>query len=71
MRLIDIESEIKELIEIDIEKPIVYQKIYDLVYFYLKRRHLLCTEQDFEDVAHIGATDMYLKVFNGGEIHSW
>ena len=72
MRLIEIENKIKELVEVgNFENPELYQTIYDLVYFYFKRRKLLTYQQDFEEVSHLGATDLLLKVYNGNKINSW
>lgn len=71
MKLIEIENEIKAMIAEDVNNPKIYDKIYRLVYLYLKRKHLLSYEQDYVEVAHIGATDLYLKAYKGNPVYSW
>lgn len=71
MRLIDIENCLKLQIEEDKSDPKVYSMIYNLLYQFLVRKKLLNSLQDYEEVSHIGATNLYLKIINGDEIHSW
>jgi len=71
MRLVDIEKQLKVLIEQDISDPEVYRTIYKLSYLYIKRKHLMSTTEAADQVAHLMAQDLYLKIYNGKEIHSW
>lgn len=71
MRLIDIENEVKSLAEGNIENPLLYKRIYDLVYYFLRSKRALNYAQDYEEVAAIGADDLYMKLFKGGHITSW
>lgn len=71
MRLIDIEREIKAEIEKDRSSPQVYESIYKLLYQFMVRKKLLNSIQDYEEVSHIGATNLYLKIVNGDNIRSW
>jgi len=69
MRLVD--DEIKTLIAEDVKNPEVYDKIYELAYYYLKRNRLLNKEDDYVGVATLMAEDLYIMVCNGKEIRSW
>lgn len=71
MRLVDIEKDIKNLIEEDINNPEVYNKIEELSYLFLMRNHLMSTGKSAADVAQLIASDLYLKICNGKEIISW
>lgn len=71
MRLIDMENELKALIEKDPKSPEVYNKIYKLSEYYLNWRKLLNNSHDVEEVATIMAEDLYMKIYRGGSIGSW
>ena len=71
IRLVDIEKKIKLLIAEDIENPEVYTTIYDLSFRFLRRKSLMNSYSDAEEVAHIMAEELYLKVYRGGTITSW
>ena len=71
MRLIDIENQLKKLIAVDRTDPKVYYTIRELLYQFLVRKKLLNNIQDYEEVSHIGATNLYLRIVNGDEIRSW
>ena len=62
-RLVDIENNIKKLIEEDINNPEIYNQIYDLVYFWLKRNKKMSYDQDAKEVAQLMAEDLYLKAY--------
>lgn len=70
MRLIDIENQIKSLVEEDVTNPEIYNKIKDLAEYFLRWKHLV-SGNEVEDVAYIIAEELYLKVYNGGTISSW
>lgn len=71
MRLVDIEIELKQLIENNASDMDVYNKIYDLVYRFLKYKKALNNEFEYEETASIGAEDLFLKIYNGMPIVSW
>lgn len=70
MRLVDIEKQIKVLIEEDVTNPEIYNKIYDLAAYFLRWKKAV-PEYDIDGVASIVAEELYLKVYNGAEIISW
>lgn len=71
-RLVDIEKDIKRLIEENgVEDERIYTKIFELSYFFLRRNKLMSTPKEAEDVAYTIAEELYLKIYNGGEIYSW
>lgn len=70
-RLVDIENNIKKLISEDINNPEIYNQIYDLVYFWLKRNKKMSYDQDAKEVAQMMAEDLYLKAYNGKPVYSW
>lgn len=71
MRLVEMENELKELIEKDVNNPEIYNKIYKLSEYYLNWRKLLTNSTEVEEVATIMAEDLYMKVYKGGYIKSW
>lgn len=71
MQLIEIENKIKSMVAEDVTNPDIYNQIYKLVYYFFKRRHLVTDYKMAEEVAHLAAEELYLKVYNGGEIYSW
>jgi len=70
-RLIEIENNIKKLIEEDINNPKVYDEIFNLSHKFLMRKKLLSSAESAEEVAHIMAEDLYMKILSGNPIHSW
>lgn len=70
-RLIDIENNIKKLISENINNPEIYNQIYDLAYFWLKRNRKVSYDQDAREVAQLIAEDLYLKAYNGKPVYSW
>ena len=71
LRLVDMESRLKKLVDNDINDPKVYNAIYDLLYNFLIRKKLLNSYQDYEEVSHIGAEHLYMHILNGAKITSW
>lgn len=71
MRLIEIEANIKKLIEEDVNNPEVYNEIQRLAYLYLKRYKKMNKDIEAQEVSHLVASELYYKVVNGGEIYSW
>lgn len=71
MRLVDMENELKALIEKDVKNPDIYNKIYKLSEYYINWRKLLNNNSDVEGVATIMAEDLYMKIYRGGTIESW
>lgn len=71
MRLVEIEDQIKDLIKEDINNPEIYRKIWDLVYFWLKRNKKMSYDNEAREVADIMAEDLYLKVYMGKPVYSW
>lgn len=71
MRLIDIENNIKKLVNEDINNPEVYNEIFKLSYLFLMRKRLLSNAEYAEEVAWIMAEDLYMKILSGGQIISW
>lgn len=71
MRLVDIEKELKALIEKDITSPDVYNCLYKLSFQYLLHKKAISNYDDCAIVAHTMAEELYLKVYNGGHINSW
>lgn len=71
MRLVDIEKELKVLIEKDIESPDVYNCLYKLSYQYLLHKKAISNYDDAAIVAHTMAEELYLKIYTGGHISSW
>ena len=71
MRLVDIEKDLKNLIINEASDTEIYEKIYELVYRFLKYKKALFTDFEYEEVAAIGAEDLYLKMHNGTRLTSW
>ena len=71
MQLIEIENKIKAMVAEDVTNPDIYNQIYKLVYYFFKRRHLITDYKMAEEVSHLAAEELYMKVYNGGEIYSW
>lgn len=70
-RLYEIENELKDEINKNVNNPRVYELIYELVYRYLQKTHKVDTEEDRVGVATVAAEDLYMKIYNGGEINYW
>lgn len=70
-KLTEIESELKEEIAKDRTSEKVYLLIYELVYRYLMRSKKVHGVVDMEGIATIAAEDLYMKIYNGGEINYW
>jgi len=69
---VDIEKELKVLVEKDVKNPEVFNKILELCYTYLMRRKIVATSDDALDVATIMAEDLYMRVYKGKtHINSW
>lgn len=72
MRLVDMENQLKRTIEDKgVKDPIVFDKIYELCYEYMRRGHKMNTIAETEDTAMILAETLYMKVYKGDMIHSW
>ena len=71
MRLIDIEEELKQLIDSNPSDTDLYNKLYEFVYRFLKYKKVMNNEFEYEEVASIGAEDLFLKISNGGKVSSW
>lgn len=71
MRLVDIEKDLKKLIENNANDTAVYNKIYELVYNFLLYKKALNTDLEYEEVAEIATEDLFLKIHNGNTITSW
>jgi hypothetical protein len=71
-RLVDIENELKTLIEKDINSDDVYNKIFELVFRWLQRARKLSTETEAREVAQIAADELYIKILNNPDsVRSW
>jgi len=71
MRINDLEKKLKKLIEEDINDPDVYNMIFELSKYYLKQNKVLSQNIPLEEVAHLMAEDLYMKILRGGEIRAW
>lgn len=71
-RLVDMERDLKKAIEeYGVKNPIIFNKIYDLCYEYIRRGRKMNTIAETEDTAMILAETLYLKIYKGEMIHSW
>lgn len=73
-RLVDIEQEIKDLIEEgngDLSNPKIFNKIYDLIRFWFLRTKKITNYNILDSVAMEGAEMLYIKLLKGGHINSW
>ena len=59
------------MISEDVENPEIYNKIYDLAYFWLKRNRKMSYDSDAREVAEFIAEDLYLKAYKGKPVYSW
>lgn len=71
MRINDLEKKLKEAIEEDINNPDVYNMIFELSKYFLKQNRVLSCTVDLEEVAHLMAEELYMKILRGGEIRAW
>lgn len=71
MRLIEIEDNIKKLVEEDINNPEIYNEIQKLAYLYLKRYKKMNKDIEAVEVSHLVAAELYYKIVSGGQIFSW
>ena len=71
MRLVDIEKDLKKLFDNGASDLEVFKQIYELVYNFLKYKKLLNNELEYEEVASIGAEDLFYRVNRGVIITSW
>lgn len=71
MRLVDIEKEIKHLIETDPNNEDIFNRIYDLAYLYFKRTKYVNSDEESKGVALICAEDIYMKYLRGTPIYSY
>lgn len=72
MRLVEIENQLKKIIEEKgVKDPIVFNKIYELCFEYIRRGHKMNTIDETEDTAMILAETLYMKIYKGEMIHSW
>lgn len=70
-KLTEIEAELKEEIAKDRTSEKVYYLIYELVYRYLMRSKKVHGVSDMEGIATVAAEDLYMKIYNGGEVNYW
>lgn len=71
MRINDLEKKLKRAIEEDVNNPDVYNMIFELSKYYLKQNKVLSCTIPLEEVAHLMAEELYMKILRGGEINKW
>lgn len=70
-KLTEIESELKDLIEKDINNPEVFYKIKELAFRYMKRSRKMNTNEETDEVATLVAEELYMWILNGHSINAW
>lgn len=70
MRLIDYENRIKEMVKEDKNNPEIYDWLFNLLYIFFKRNKIIRKDSECVEVAQIGATDLYNKIYNGMEFYA-
>lgn len=72
MRLVELEDQLKaEIEEKGVQDQSIYNTIYRLSFYYLRHKKAITSTEDTETVAHFMAEELYMKIYNGGQIHSW
>lgn len=57
------EELIKELVSKDRSNPEIYVMLKDMTLIFLYRKHACDYKEEYEDIAHTIATDMYMKIY--------
>ena len=70
-KLSEIESELRDLIEKDINNPEIYNKIKELAFRYMKRSKKMNNNEETDEVATLAAEELYMWILNGHRIYNW
>lgn len=68
MRLVEYEQKIKDLVKEDRSNPEIYKLLQEMIYMFLRRKHIGNNPGDTEEVSYTFAGDLFMKISSGEEI---